>query len=448
MICKRGQVGTPGMSYSIEKGRALRARCLKSASKGICTVDFTEDGSSAPKYHQDEQRILELHKQTAHKLDLMRMYFGQYPSILAQAGKRRKVNADHIWIIDACCGAGRHLSQEHPLNEVPGTAIQACIEAQEVQRRFPDTDMHVRLIDLDTGVCQRLLTQTKRFREGVGRDQLDVVVEQADFAAKIPVILKETRYGFSNYFSLWFVDPFGIEEIQHSALDPLTSLVKGPELIINLEVANGVDRMIGAVLSPNTKPSVAEKDRAHLDALFGSDVWRKVKRAGVSKREKYIALAKTYADTFPQFKFRNVYMLHGEERFLVHLTHSKVAAEKFSETYDTSNNIGTLQGNRTLTQDRGKAAFELFSKFKGKDVDLDFMLKQTVVPLSKSFAPVVFRQAEIDGLGKYDQAAKVMRWNLTPQKHSGLPLLDLANHIERVKDPGPQLGLFDVSNPD
>lgn len=114
-----------------------------------------------------------------HKLDMMCRAFGQYPSVLIGAStKYKKVVADYIYIVDRFAGAGLHLSANHPDGTVPGTALQACYRARKVQRKYPGSRVHVRLINLNEDFCTNLVDRTAKFRDGVGVDHVDVRVVQ------------------------------------------------------------------------------------------------------------------------------------------------------------------------------------------------------------------------------------------------------------------------------
>jgi hypothetical protein len=107
--------------------------------------------SNDPARHADEQRVIEDHRQTAHKLALYRGYVGAWGNILAQA--KLPVRIKHLFFLDTHCGAGRHGSREHPDGAVIGTPLMACHEARRLQRRYPGLTVHA-VLGLQTGPVQ------------------------------------------------------------------------------------------------------------------------------------------------------------------------------------------------------------------------------------------------------------------------------------------------------
>src|SRR5437667_7863336 len=101
-----------------------------------------------PAKHADEQRIVEDHRQTAHKLALYRLYVGAWGNILAQA-ILPKGRPKHLFLVDTHCGAGLHGSREHPDGAVIGSPLIAANEARRLQRRYPGLTVHVRAADND-----------------------------------------------------------------------------------------------------------------------------------------------------------------------------------------------------------------------------------------------------------------------------------------------------------
>src|ERR1700721_1909017 len=88
--------------------------------------------------HPDELRPVECRLQTQHKLELMRMYLGQCPSILAQSVRKGALSLRHIFLVDLFAGAGLHLSADHPDGEVAGTALLASRSARRLARKYPE----------------------------------------------------------------------------------------------------------------------------------------------------------------------------------------------------------------------------------------------------------------------------------------------------------------------
>jgi three-Cys-motif partner protein len=397
----------------------------------------------APRLHSDEQRIIELHKQTEHKVDLMRRYYGQYPSIIATAGKRGNVNAEHIFLIDAFAGAGAHLTRQTNTSQVPGTAVQACIEARRVQREFPGTTMHVRLIDASAVACKRLSARVKEFTDPKALpERVDVTVVRSECQSRIAPILAETEYGSGQrYCSLWFFDPHGLE-IPRSTFAALLRSTRAVEILINLDVG-AIYREIGQYESPKATSKMKNDCENCLTDLFSHERWKSA--AGASNYAGELdVLARAYAASFSlKFRFGQAYKLRsgdGQERYMIHLTNSKTAASAFAKSYRESQKIGNLKGNALTWADRENIVSTLFYAFKGNTISLDHLATQTLAPLSKAQSRVIVRHACDQGFATYDPTDSTITWNEECTKKPALAL-DRTKHREPIKDPGKQLKL-------
>lgn len=114
--------------------------------------------------HPDELRIVEDHQQTEHKLDVIRRYFGAYPTIIARARSLPKNR--EAWLIDTHAGAGQHGSREDPDGYRFGSPLIACREARMVQKHFPRFRVHVRAIEKEREWVFRLSPRLNAFTRG------------------------------------------------------------------------------------------------------------------------------------------------------------------------------------------------------------------------------------------------------------------------------------------
>lgn len=400
----------------------------------------------SPKLHKDETKIVELQPQTEHKLDVMRRYFGQYAAIIAKAGVNKTVNAGHIYLVDGFAGVGAHLSIKAKENETPGTGVLACIAAQSVQRTYPRSRIHVRLVDSDSETARRLDQRTAKYRVAVAHpEHVDVTVECAEFAERLAPILEETRHhDTKHYCSLWFLDPFDLK-LPHSALAPLIEIKHGVEIIINLDVG-GVVRCIKAAQSPRTNAASVRADLDCLNDLFGSEAaWQSALEGAGFFHEELEHVAMAYVATFPEFQFQGYYPLRSDGkqyRSLVHLAHSPSAIAAFKRSYNDSREIGDLKGRKLTMTDRINAALTLFEAFKATQTTLDYLTKQPYLQLNRSQAKVIAQHAHDNGLATYDQASEVISWNAERKESRVLPL-SLKHNKERQTRDERQTELFE-----
>jgi three-Cys-motif partner protein len=367
--------------------------------------------NESERLHPDEMNAVESKAQTEHKLEVMRRYFGAFASIIAQS-KREHIDNSHIWLIDLFAGAGLHRSAEHPDHRVLGTALQACAAARSVQHRYPKSQMHVRLVDLDLDYCYRLDARAARFvQEGV-----DVVVRQGDYSAAIAPILSEIRTLEEKSLSLWLIDPHGPKILAFESLRPLLG-AKGVEIVINLDVT-GVQRMRGVALSSRASEDamlreMATKNHASLDALYRGNYWEEPERhiqvrPGMTMEDK---LAQVYLLPFRTFVHKHAYPLRSSEsqyRYLVHLAKSAVAERAFAEAYEASQKVGMAKGRALTDADCARHARILLEAYRGMTVSLEDVYADQVVPLDRGQLGRVLRYAAGDGYGTFDSGK--MTW--------------------------------------
>jgi three-Cys-motif partner protein len=385
--------------------------------------------------HPNETQFAELHLQTHHKLEVMRRMFGTYLSVIAQAGANGRIDASRIYIVDGFAGAGSHLSAESPRHQIPGTAIEACIHARNVQRTFPGTRVSVRLIDIEPQVCARLGVRTAEYRDENLKhpDLVDVRILDQDFASQIAPILDETQKpGGGRYCSLWWIDPYGTKTIPKSALMPLLA-GRGPEIVINLDV-RGLKRQREAVYSPNTPPKTQATQRVTLNAIFGDCFWDigADAAAKMSDDEQMYDLAVKYTEAVgAAFKVRQSYRLRssdGQVRYLIHLTNSTAGHRAFEKSY----NATMPRAKRTAMSpaERDKMTERLHARFKGTEATREQMLAVPGGPENGTQLNTVVRHAEMTGFGAYDARAGKMRWDVECSKPIALPL-DFGDHTEK-----------------
>ena len=404
----------------------------------IAPTALTLNVATATSLHPNETKFIELHEQTQHKLEVMRREFGAYLGTIAQAGKNGSIDASRIFIVDVCSGAGSHLSLENPRHQVPGTAVQACIEARAIQRRFPNVHVSVRLIDIDSEACARLGVRIAEFRDDNLKhpEFVDVHVIDKDFTTQILPILRETlKPDGSRYCSLWFIDPFGTKIISKRGLFPLLKAGRGIELIINLD-ASGIQRIRAAINSENSAANVRQSNRRLLAELYGDDRWDVAVPADWDWERECEDIAQKYRDSFvDEFAHKEVYPLRasdGQVRFLIHLTHVARGRIVLEKAYSAASFPRKNRNKALSITDRDKCVESLFRRFANTVVPFEEMVRLPDCRLDRGQLATVLRRAADTGHGVYDQTARAMRWNAGCMKPPALPL-DFAQHTEKKR---------------
>jgi three-Cys-motif partner protein len=382
--------------------------------------------SNKPHEHPDELRIVEDHQQTEHKLDVMRRYFGAYPTIIARA--RRLPNNREAWLIDTHAGAGQHGSRQDPDGYRFGSPLIACHEARMVQKHFARFRVHVRAIEKRPEWVFRLSPRIQVFTRGDEAWQVvDAKVLPGDFADYVEGLLIKAQK--TRALSLWFVDPFGFVDIPYAALEPLSKPMFGPELIINLDLS-GIWRKVGP---PDQVASIGDVLFAHVDqqkaltALFGSrQRWEDALIDGGTYAQNLHSLATAYCDVFTEFQFRSPYRLRssdGQVRYLIHLTHSDLAHQTFARLFNDSLKRNLFAGRSLDSAARAQAAYSLHQTYRGAVTTLDQVYEEAVGNFDRGQIAVVFREAEARGFGSFDESNRVMTWALEREESRQLPLL-------------------------
>ncbi len=361
-------------------------------------------------FHPDEINTIESRAQTEHKLEVMRRYFGQYLSIIAQS-KSKAIDNGHIWLIDLFAGAGLHASANHPEGAVYGTAMLACVYARSVQRQFPNSEIHVRLVDVKESYCAKLVERTQRFRD----DGIDAQVLCVDWVDAIQQIVQEINTVALRSLSLWFIDPYGPTVLTFERLQVLLN-APGTELIINLD-ATGLSRMRGVVQSPKAAHSAPVRDqavlhRSQLDAIYRNTYWEdpsahvKV-RPGMTLEDQ---LVEAYLLSFKRFR-AHAYPLRSSDnqrRYLVHLSRSPYAEKAFQETYEASRKVGLAKGKALTDTECAQHTKNLFDLYRGAEVSIEDLHLAQATPLDRAQLRRVASYADAHEYGSF--AGDTITW--------------------------------------
>jgi three-Cys-motif partner protein len=359
-----------------------------------------------------KEKYTEARHQTQHKLETMERYWGAWVSILAQTAGKYTFCPSRLWMIDTHSAEGRHLSDEDPEGEVPGTAVLAALAARRAQERFP-VRVAVRASDVRPTVVAEL---DDRFAV-VRAAGVDARAKEIDWVDNVPTIKAEIAKedhphgGKSAAFphdhrSLWFIDPYGVESIDHGVI---MSLPKASEVIVNLDLS----------VLPRHAAKAAGGDKAIiaiLERAYGGDAWRKL--IGLSDLR---ALALTFAESFPseRWKFREAHLLRAsgsQFRALVHLSTTPRARDTFEQDVKTALSAGTLAAGEILSKpQKDHAAHRLHGQFRGLTVTPRQMQPAFTWTLLQLRA--ICNAADAIGLGRWDE--KVMEWSDEPSKVAG-----------------------------
>lgn len=372
--------------------------------------------------------LLETHIQTQQKLEVMLRYWELWCRIIAQAqGLSFCVHC--MWLIDGFAGAGLHATNGHPDGAVAGTPVQAFRAAVNTKRRYPNVEVHLRAVDISPTIAQELERRLVR-APGTADEKPDWKVHHESFQKAFPKIVEEMRIDLRhphssgpsqrlhNHRSLWLIDPFGVKDIPHADLEPLEKLV-GAEVIINLDLG-GLLRIKGAAEKaldegdPDAfQEAIKTGNAKRLDLTWGTAQWRD-DLAKADPRDILRSLAQSYADTFGQFTHRNVYALRGsrsQKRYLVHLTRSDTAADRFKGICDSCYLIDTLfAGNNLSENQRAVRAVQLFERFRGTTTTVPELYELGMGATREQIASIC-RSAQSGGYATFDAQRSTMTWS-------------------------------------
>lgn len=364
--------------------------------------------AGAARFHPDQGRFVEDHRQTEHKLDLYRRYAPRWGSIMATA-RGGYFDPSHLFLIDGFAGAGIHRSREHPDGALHGTALLACYTARDLQRRHR-IQVHVRLIERNPAYCRVLEMRTAQFRDSEGRDRVDVEVINEPFASAVHPILMETEPRGRQYRNLWLVDPYGTSDIPHWSLEELDRARHGPEVLINLAT--------GAVLRQCGRGPQAGLDpahEAHLQELYGGTLWRRAFAPGAGAHDATSLLARLYRQSFPGSRYGGVLPLRktgGQLRHFIHLAKSPAAEKAFMADYEASFKVGLLAAKALNEAEKANAAQQLFDAFRGEGMTVEEMFRSQVTQLDRGQLRSVMGVADRSGFGRWDHETSTMHWRL------------------------------------
>jgi three-Cys-motif partner protein len=354
-------------------------------------------------------KTVEERHQTQQKLEVMERYWVAWCTILAQA-RDFQFCPTRLWLVDTHAGRGLHESSGDPDGQIPGTPLLAVLAARNTQRHYPDVEVRARATDKDPQIAKALDLRLNPYR-GDPPAGVDVRVEARDWVDAVGSITAEIafeghehggragRNQAHSHRSLWFIDPFGVEGIDHSVI---SRLPVGAEVIINLDLM-GLLRHIG---------KAARDDKTSTDILleaYGSRIWEEM---GTGPEARPV-LAQALADSFPRWEFRRSHLLRptgSQDRALIHLTGAATAERKFEAVVKTALKAGTvIAGSVLTTVEKNRAAARLASLFAGLTVDLDAMRGATGF-YNKSQLKVMCRRASEKCYGDFDEDTGLMTW--------------------------------------
>lgn len=357
-----------------------------------------------------DEKYVEERLQTRHKLELMERYWGAWCTILARTQGKYGFCPTRLWLIDTHAGSGAHTSATDPDGKIEGTPALAALAARDAQRQFPGVEVRVRATDKDKAIAAALFAALTPYK-GVPPDGVNVEVGNVDWVKAVPWVAKEIAeenhphggkpvgHGAHVHRSLWFIDPYGPESIEHAVIHALPA---GAEVIINLDLM-GLLRLAG-------KAHAGEQPiRELLGRVFGGDSWDAPSRV----KNPHKPLAEALANSFPRWKFRNAYLLRAsgsQDRAMIHLTESPTAVGAFAEKVEAALKAGTLIAGKTLTAiERDTAAADLFARFRGLT-----MTTREMAPAVPRYPLVQLRPichtAEQNRYGRWDQKTGTMEW--------------------------------------
>ncbi len=348
---------------------------------------------------------VEQRRQTQHKLEFMERYWGAWCMILARS-RSYPFCPTHLWLVDTHGGPGAHEAGLDPDGVIEGTPVLAVLAARATQRAFPDMTVHVRATEKDGPTAARLEAAVAPFRGDPPRG-VDVLVRKRDWVGEVPAILAEidmedhphggrpTGDRAHDHRSLWFIDPNGIESIDHETIERLP---RGYEVIVNLDLMATM-RHVGKARAGD-RSSLGLLERA-----FGGNAWD-----GPSGLRP---LADAFAGTFRGWSYRSASLMSStgsQDRAMVHLTRSRRAVEAFDKSFGEALRAGTvLAGKATTSVQRDNAAVRLFELFRGLTLTTRQMAagapRYTLDQLR-----TICRTAETNRYGQFDEATSTMTW--------------------------------------
>lgn len=360
--------------------------------------------------HDDAHRFIELHRQTAHKLEVLRRYDPVFAGITASGYSKQ------IFLIDTHAGGGIHASIENVWTY--GSPVLACYAARDIQRLIRGAQVHVRAIEKDRAASRLLRDAVQRFVDAKGPDHVDVRVIDGDYAEHLTEVMHEVAAFHAA--SRWLIDPRGID-IPRNTLEPLMKHRWGLEVIINLD-ASGALRYAHLIKTYAGLDDVADLEwllrdyepQTAIGELFGTHTWRDALIKGATWNVNLDRFAHAYADIFkPHFDFAIPYRLRSSDnqiRYLVHLTRHKRGVEKFSEAFESSKREGLFTLRNLDGPGLSAVARQLFTLYKGMETTLDRLAEEHGDRYDRRDLREICAAADRDLYGVFDPTAATIRW--------------------------------------
>ncbi len=371
-----------------------------------------------------KDKVVEARHQTQHKLELMERYWGAWCRILAQANGLAFCNR-RLWLIDTMAGRGLHLSACDPDGAIPGTPLQAVLAARATQARFQGEVVAVRAVEKSRAKASKLSHLLAPYK-GEPPFGVDLRVDPTDWVEAAPAIIAEIASedhphagrprgrGEHAHRSLWFIDPNGVDGIDHRLI---ASLPRGSEVIVNLDVM-AVLRHLGKARRGDAQAA------GRLDALYSGSDWRSAAavRPVAIARER---LAQLFADSFPRFALRRAYPLRpsgSQDRYVIHLTDAQTAVTAFESALLAAFSAGTvIAGNALSKQQKDLAAQGLFAQFAGQTLTMPEM-RGVGVPWTLVQLRAICVAAEQLGYGRWSADTRSMEWFAERETQPGFGL--------------------------
>jgi three-Cys-motif partner protein len=233
---------------------------------------------------------------TLAKIEIVRRYLYLWFSILDKHPSKRLV------CIDGFAGPGEYT------NSPQGSPLAALTAAKSALER-PGSG-------LNTKECCFLFVEKRReFAEHLRTliakttwpSQLKWEVEEGTFEEKVGGILdqiKQKRQQLAPTFA--FVDPFGATGLPFKVVSDILSY-RTCEILVNLD-SDGIGRLATA--------QNIEKNRAHLDAIFGDSTWRSELNPALSMRDlttQILAVYKKRLRSLPNVKYVFAFAMNSRE---------------------------------------------------------------------------------------------------------------------------------------
>jgi three-Cys-motif partner protein len=385
-----------------------------SKADGRFTVVGGSGTSVAAPDHIDAHRPVELHRQTYHKLEVIRRYDPVFGTIMASTDWRGR--KPHIFFVDTHGGGGQHASIEREWTH--GTPVLACFAARHIQRRVKGAEVHVRAVESDSAAAHLLRQSVQRFAHARGVDHVDVRVIEGDYKDHVKALFDEVKA--HRGASRWLVDPRGID-IPHWTLEPILQSLWGVEVIINLDAGGALraafqQKAKGGLNQRADLQSLLYADAPHQSAvgeLFGDRTWRDALVEEATWNENLGFFARAYAETFrPAFQFRNTYRLRSSDnqiRYLVHLARHGKGVAKFSEAFEASKHDGLFAQNLDGAG-RSAVAAALFALHKGTQTTLDRLQEEHGDRYERRQLRGICEAADQDLYGQFDPTTDTVTW--------------------------------------